>query len=448
MNLWDRLKWRSATALKAVSEWTTMHFQSWSNWPTWLPGTKYDYAGSVGDGTGSSTVMAPLLWIARNFPEAPTALWQVSEDGQKTQVYDHEMLRLLRKPNNFYTGRIMWMATITSWNVDGNAYWLKLRNGTGRVVELWWIPHWLISPKGNATEFISHYEYRPSGETFDLRREDVVHFRFGLDSDNPLLGYAPLRSVLREVYTDDEAANFTASLLRNMGVPGLIVSPDSERFLPNQEQADATKAYLRSAVTGDRRGEPIVMSAPTKIEQFGFSPEQLNLRDLRRIPEERVSAVLGVPAIVAGLGAGLERSTFTNMGEAREMAYESNIIPSQGILSEDIVLQLLPDFEGDPFMWRFGFDLSEVRVLQEDLYRQAQRLDLGYRGGWVRRAEARREMGLPVEDSDEVYMQPLNAVAVPADGSQPALPPANGNGSGEDVERALERALNRRELTA
>jgi hypothetical protein len=33
-----------------------------------------------------------------------------------------------------------------------------------------------------------------------------VHFRFGLDPDDPRKGYSPLKSVLREVFTDDEAA--------------------------------------------------------------------------------------------------------------------------------------------------------------------------------------------------------------------------------------------------
>ena len=53
------------------------------------------------------------------------------------------------------------------------------------------------------------------------------------------------------------------------------------------------------------RGKPHVSTAPIRIEQFGFSPEQMSLKDLRRLPEERISALLGIPAIVAGLGAGL-----------------------------------------------------------------------------------------------------------------------------------------------
>jgi HK97 family phage portal protein len=415
-------------------------------------GSRHDYSGEVGDGTGSSTVMAPVLWTATTFPEAPPCLWQKLDTGQEEPVRDHEMLRLLERPNPFYTGPILWMATIADYKVNGNGYWIKEWNRAGtRPVRLWFTPSWMIEPRGSETDtsvFVEHYEYTVDGELFKLDPRDVVHFRFGLDPVNPRKGFSPLKTVLREVYTDDEAARFTASLLRNMGVPGLIISPDTDSPITESEATEA-KRYFNEQFSGDKRGEPIVMTGRTKLEQFGFSPEQLLLRELRRIPEERVTAVLGVPAIVAGLGAGLDRSTFTNMAEAREAAYESGIIPTQRIIAEDIRFQLLPDFEADVHPWRFGFDLSKVRVLQEDLYRQAQRNDLAYRGGWATRGEARRPMGLPVNAGDDVYQVPLNIALVPANGegaAQTYTAPTNGNGNGsgavaiaEEVIRAMER---------
>jgi phage portal protein BeeE len=191
-------------------------------------------------------------------------------------------------------------------------------------------------------------------QPFDLDPSDVVHFRFGLDPDNPRKGFSPLKSVLKEVYTDDEAARFTASLLRNMGIPGLIVSPDTDTAI-TKDEADATKQYMKDKFGGDRRGEPMVMTGRTKVEQFGFSPDQMLLRDLRKVPEERVTAVLGIPASVAGLGAGLDRNTFTNYGEARSAAYEQGIIPMQKIMGEDVRFQLLTDFETDVHPLKFRF---------------------------------------------------------------------------------------------
>lgn len=420
---WARDVGRNVAALPAtaVRGLTRMAFRKNPVRMFGLPRTRFDYLREVGDGTGSSTVMAPLMWIARTFPEAPLAVWKADDQGVEERVLDHPLLRLMRRPNPFYGGAVLWMATLVDWNVDGNAYWIKIRNRAGRVVEVWWAPHWTVEPKGDEQTFITHYEYRPGGANTTAMRlpvEDVVHFRFGLDGDDPRKGRAPLKSVLREVFTDDEAANFTASLLRNMGVPGLLVSPDTERP-PSPDDVTEVKAYIRERFSGDGRGEALVMSAPTKIQQFGFSPEQLLLKELRRIPEERVTAVLGVPAIVAGLGAGLDRSTFSNFSEAREAAYEQTIIPTQGTLAEDIWFQLLPDFQPQDDIWmtRVGFDLSRVRVLQPDQDRLVQRLDVAVRGGWATRADGRRGMGWPVDEQrDDVFLIPLNVAEVRADG--------------------------------
>lgn len=401
-----------------------------------VPRSNVDYLGDVGDGTGSSTVTAPLYWVARTFPEAPPMLWRQLESGQEEPVRSHALLRLLQRPNGYFTGPNLWMATTIDYMVDGNAYWLKLRNGAGAVYELWWTPSWLIEPKGDERKFITHYEYKPGLERVKIDPSDVVHLKFAADGDDPRLGRSPLKSVLREVATDDEAASFTAAILRNMGVPGVVISPRVGFGTIPEDQAQTAKVELKAKFTGDQRGDPIVLTGATDIEQFGFSPEQLILRELRRIPEERVTAVLGVPAIVAGLGAGLDRSTFTNMAEAREAAYESGIIPMQKNLSEEIRFQLLGDFEADPFEWRFGFDLSKVRVLQEDLSRQAQRWEGLLREGVATRAEARRAMGLDVdEERDNVFVMPLNVQTIPANDVV-----INGNGSNGNGTSAREIA--------
>lgn len=438
-----------------------MVFRRWPNRLFFLPSSKLDWS-KVGDGTGSSTVMAPLLWIVNTFPEAPPALYQQLDNGQEKQVFRHPLLRLLDEPNPFYAGTMLWMATLIDWNVDGNAYWIKLRDGTGAVKQLWWAPHWTIAPRGDENNYITHYVYAPNGvpgqlssaygQSFDppdstrLDVEDVIHFRFGLDANDSRLGYSPLKSVLREVYTDDEAANMTASLLRNMGVPGLVVSPKSGSITP--EQAQTAKDALIDMFTGDRRGEPWVNIGPTDVQQFGFSPQDLTLRDLRRVPEERVSAVLRVPAIVAGLGAGLDRSTFTNYSEAREAAYEQNIIPSQRTLGEAVRFQLLRDFEPDPHEWRFGFDLKKVRVLLPAEDQRRRSFIAEFNGGVATRATTMRNLGYePDPDgADDVFLQPLHSVLVPAgevfvnpaeassrapasDSTPPDSAAANGNGT-------------------
>ena len=410
-----------------IKSLTRMVFGRTSNtrWLFLSPGQR-KYWRKVGSGDASSVVMAPLLWIGKNFPEAPPALWINSDDsgeeervtGEGLQGGDHPMLELLERPTPYYSGATLWMATLGDWNLSGNAYWLIVRDKGGRPIELWWTPSGLIKPIGDGDTFIEHYDYSPEGTPIRIETDDVVHFRYGMDSEDPRKGKSPLSSLLQEVFTDQEASDFTAALLGNMGVPGLVISPSKQSGGaegPSIDDVKATKDYMKEGFSGDRRGEPLVMSGPTDVAQFGFNPQQLTLREIRRIPEERVTACLGVPAIVAGLGAGLDRSTFANFAEAREAAYQDNIIPSQRIIAEEVRFQLLPNFEPDTFRaYRFGFDLSGVRVLQEDRNDLAARLNVGVTGGWVRVSEARRAMDLEVDDTDEVYLRGVSVIEIPA----------------------------------
>jgi HK97 family phage portal protein len=402
------------TALKGFS----MRWAGGSGWwPMFLPRTKFDYAGEIGDGSRSNLVVACINWIARTFPEAPVVLVQENADGSREVIPRHAMPQKIERPNPFYSGVLLWMATIADHQLTGNAYWLKARAGLGRgIAELWWAPSWAMEPKwpDDGKTFISHYEYRPDPgrDAIKIDPGDVVHFRYGLDPQNTRKGFSPLRSLMREIFTDEEAANFTAALMRNLGVPGVVLSPESTDARPNEEQAKEMKEAFMAKFGGDRRGEPMVLEVPTKVQVLSFSPEQMLLRELRRVPEERVCAVIGVPAIVVGLGAGLERSTFTNMGEAKASAWDSVLIPAQRLMAADLEIQLLPDFDTKPNR-DVDFDLTRVRALQPAMTELYTRMSGAVNAGWVTQGQALRAVGLPAGPEHDVYLRQMTVIEVP-----------------------------------
>ena len=382
-----------------------------------IPRTNFDYAKEVGTGLGSNVIMAPVQWIMRTFPEAPVMIKKIDNKGssKKERLQDHALLGLINKPNPFYTGEILWMATLLSWSIQGNAYWLKMRNEQKKVVELWYAPHWMMTPMGHPTDrtiFIDHYKYNPGGGMpIKLLPEDVVHFRFGLDPENVRQGLSQLNCVIREVFTDDEAANFSASLLRNAGVPSIVISPENEGMNIRDEDVKEIKEKFRHSFTGDKRGDALVMSGPTKVDQFGFNPQEMELGGIRDISEERVCAALGIPPAVVGFGAGLQTAKVgATMIQLIRLAWTGNIVPSQRILKGVLQNQLLIDFEPNPERFEVGFDNSEVQALQEDRDKLAKRLDIGVKGGWIRVSEAREQTGLEVEENDKVYLRPLNVI--------------------------------------
>lgn len=380
-----------------------------------LPQTQIDYAKEVGDGTGSSVLMACLNFLMRTFPEAPPIVEKFRADEWKPRP-DHDLVKLLRQPNPFYSGRTLWMATVLDF-AFGNAYWLKIRNEDKKVVQLWWVPRATMTPKwdNDGKTYISHYEYRPGYSSADGRSllqigggapirigvKDVVHFRFGLDPNNPRLGLSQLGSLMREIAVDDLAASFTASISKNLGVIGVVISPSGDGQI-NEEDVKATKEYVRESFRGDKRGEPLVLGAPTEVKLLQYQLQGFDVSPIRDISEERVCAALGLPAAVVGFGTGLHQTKVgATMKEMRQLAWTGGIIPMQEILAEDLDLQLLPEFEDRPELARVRFDTSRVRALWEDNNEKHTRVREDFKAKLIDRAEARRETGRTPRPEDE-----------------------------------------------
>ena len=403
--------------------------------PLFLPRTQIDYEREVGDGTKSDIVMAGVHWLMGAFPEAPVILNRLTSDGSPEPVLIHDFLALLKRPNPYYSGEQLWMGVEMSYTVDGNAYALIVRNNAGRPAQLWWVPHWMMEPAWDAagSEFLTHYEYSPPGQrTIRLEPEEVLHFRFGFDPNNPRKGLSPLRTVMRELFTDAEAANYTASLLRNGAVPSVIVMPkENANIIQSDDDLKATKADLSASFKGDRRGEPMAIGAPVDIEQFGYSPEQMDLASLRRIPETRAAAVLRLPPIVMGLLSGLEFATYANFREAERVAYRANLIPTYRNMAGTLHTQLLSRFEQNIDLFEVQFDTAQVEALQENADERAARWRGLYVDGLAELGEARAEVGLTVDPAVHAIRRvPLAVLEVPAGVSVSSfLPPPSGTRS-------------------
>jgi HK97 family phage portal protein len=370
------------------------------------PGWQFSYEHGSSNGAMNSAVAACLQAIATAIAEPELRVYR-ADGSERVEAPPGDLGYLLQHPNPHMSLDTLLGYLATCLHVDGNAYWRKLRAGdpeTGPVVELWPISpsRMTVETVRGSGDFISHYRYAPGGASAELLRPgDVVHFRYGLDDRDHRIGHAPLKRLLREISSDDQATRYADRLLANLAINGLTLSFDKEAAAIDQATADQLKARIQAAYGGDNVGGAAVLSPGARLDALGFSPEQMNMEILHRVPEERISAVLGVPAIVAGLGAGLQRATYSNVREAREMFTEQKLIPLWRAISAEITLQLVPDFDASG-RTIVELDTSEVRALGDDQNAAATRLKTLVEAGILTLDEARAEIGYeprPVHDA-------------------------------------------------
>lgn len=383
----------------------------------------FNYASAVGDGLNSSVVAPAICWVMRTFPEAPAVVQKLEKEQWRNQR-KHTLTKLIARPNPFYDGRILWMATCLDF-LFGEAFWLKIRNPIGEVVQFWWVPRGLITPRAPAdgSVFISHYDYNVgTGQPERILPRDIVHFRFGMDPRNPRRGFSQLAAVMRDVYTDEQACAFTASILRNLGVIGVIISPKvvdaaGGAVGASPEDVKEVRDYIDANMTGEQRGRTLALGSPTEAQLLQYNLQGLDVGPLRDIPEERVCAAIGIPAAVIGFGTGLQQTKVgATMSENVKLAWKGCLMPTQKILGGELGRSVLPEFENDPEDYRVGFDWSEVPALWEDDSERGKRVTGLFTGGVIKRGEARRDINLPADANDEVYVLPAGAQLLDKDG--------------------------------
>lgn len=339
----------------------------------------------------------------------------------------YELLAFDGRPNRRYSAPTMWKAFAYSWIIDGNAYLVKFRK-FGRVVELWYEPHftikarWVNDKQGDyipaersqsdptiprddrPNQDINYYELTRDSQRFRVEPADVIHFRDGIDPFNTRYGLSRMKFILREILGDSAAASYGASLLSGNGVIPYVLGIDDKEGILTQADLDYIKAKLLEQTTGPNAGQGLVLSSRVTFNRTGLTPAELDNRKTRYTAQEVFSQVTGIPAIVLNFGAGMERTTYNNMSEADRRAVDQYLQPLWWHIAQELTHQLLRDIDQDQTHF-IEFDLSEVGALQEDETARLTRVAMLYEKNIIKRSEARTEAGYEADPSgaDDVY---------------------------------------------
>jgi hypothetical protein len=343
---------------------------------------------------------------------------------------------------------VMWAALLADLKLTGpgrgNAYLHVVRNDAkfgGVPVGLYWMPTALVEPRwddNNPTVFITHYEYTVNGKKQRLEVDEVIHFREVLnDPNNTRKGWSRLNAALREIATDNEAANSVYTIARNKGYGILHITPNAQAAKDGgldpkviQEAAPMIEAKIEAKTTGDNRGRSVYHTIPVDFFEPGAKLADLASESLRRIPETRVCAILGIPPGVVKLLSGLERNTMSNATTEERQAWNTGIKPVHGIFEDEIDFKLLPMFEPNPENFAFKFDTSGVEALKPDLKMAADTWVPVFKANVMKRSQIQERLGLVVDDQNDGYFSEVGGLP----DNQPGQPAALGAATGRDAD--------------
>jgi HK97 family phage portal protein len=255
------------------------------------------------------------------------------------------------------------MSLITS----GNAFLFIERGGVGGLpIGLYWLDQRYMYPvyPSDGSRYLDGWNYRIDGKMQFIPKENILHFRWGIDPLNDRLGLSKLKAVLRQICLLNESAGYAVSILKNSGVPGLIVMPTDSDDELTDEDGLAIKSTINKMTTGDKRGSTIAVNRRIKLETIGFTPEQMALDKLPQNAVPLVCGAIGTPPEVLGLPSATK--TYDNYATAKRSAWESGVLPILKLIRETVSRKLMPEFGLDSRRYRLEHDTKAVADLQEN----------------------------------------------------------------------------------
>jgi HK97 family phage portal protein len=380
------------------------------------------YQSSASNGYGrNELVYACIRERAENLPQSTLRVYP-ADGGEPLE--EHRLRRLLAEPNPTTTEFEFFELSATYLDLAGNCYWLIQRGRDGLPTELWPIRPDLIRifPTSNPRVWSYGYVLDPSA-TVRSQQQDIVPIPRGdviqVKYPNPLdayFGQPPMRAATRATSVDNAATDFVDTLLRNYAVPGVVITTAEAT---DEEVTNKLKRKWKSAFGGSRRGEPAFLQAGMDVKPLSMNLRDLELPDSRAETESRICAAFNVPPILVGAKVGLDRSTFTNYGEARRQLWEEAVFSLQRRFGDAIKRHLLPEFAGvGRARVTSRWDNSAVIALQESESAKWERATNALARGAITINDFRTTVGLDRIPNGDVNLMPAGVTTMPA-GEEP-----------------------------
>ena len=400
-------------------------FSIWNQfWATGGKQSSINYEQELGSLQTSALFMAAFSWVSRGLNGARLTVVDVDANGLETEIRDHPLTALVTQPNAYYNDNELFSGFALSWLSRASAYWLIVEDNAGDVSELWYEPADSIRAvwPEDGSSFISGYQVNRNGEWRDVDSASVLAFRGSIDpiTREP---YNATSCLLREYYTDKQAAEFSALLMKQGLVPPLIVALGDKDRQVTPEDMKEFKDGLSQLMSTPKAGQPAVINAPAEVSMLNYDYSKIGMRDIRAIPEERFCAAMGISAYSLHFGISRTASTFSNVEQYLKHDYRAYIVPLHRYIAKRLTYELLPRIDATPNL-RVCFNYDDVPLMQPDLNEIWGRIVNAYRARVIDQAQALEALSYKPDPSQQGVYYPVPAASTTEDEIEPPEPQA------------------------
>lgn len=237
-----------------------------------------------------SAVFACVKILTESVATLPLQMFQLNSDGTRTQVKDHDVIRLLYNKPNRYQTRVEFFEQLMLNLIAGNAYVKKDYLGK-KLISLQVINSGSVDPSIRENDGTPLFKCRLGSKTVEYTDKEIWHIKlFGTG----FVGMSPIAYGAQSIGIGLAGMDKTSRLMSNGAKPTGALKTD--KFL-KKEQRDALREELDLLINGDD-GDMAVLEGSMQFEQISLTPEDLELIEIRKLSVEESCRYFGVNPIL------------------------------------------------------------------------------------------------------------------------------------------------------
>lgn len=347
-------------------------------------------------------VYAVISYICNAVSKVKYRLYEGTIDDKGNQITKHEILDLLKAPNNSQSWFELIKQFFGYYYVTGNAYIDAFEPIGFKPKKLFILPTQYMSiypqssSRGNPdfnkdfrTNEIIRYKMEYGTYSLNIEAKNILHKKIlNLDfaDGQYLFGKSPLLSANKPIQSLQSNYEAEIATIQNRGAMGILTSKQSDFPMVDSQKKDIQEEYKKYGLSDDKYSI-MITSAPVEYKKIGMDIKELQLNENKLASYRATCKVLNFPSQILGDPA---TSTYNNMKEAKFSLWEDTLMPQVDDFYADLT-NFLARFWIDKFV--LIPDYSNISAIQKDLKQLNDILKIQFDRGVVSQNDWLKELG-------------------------------------------------------
>jgi len=334
---------------------------------------------------------------------------KTNADGTELTTKNHELLRLLRNPNDHLSKYQLIEMTVTHLRLTGEAYWyFELGAVTRKPKTIFMLrPDKMTPIVDDSDDIVGWIFTAENGKKVPLEADEVLQFKYP-DPKDPKRGIGTVQAAMIYIQTETYASKWTRNFLFNNARPNGVLALDAK--VDAAEFQKIKRQWQEEYGSIENAGKTaIIRGAQATFTQVGMGLGDIALKELKNLTRDDIMTMFRVSKPILGI---FEDVNLASAKTAHYVFMKEIIDPEMYRIVDTLNNELIERY-GD------GYQIGYESPVPED---QAEKIEY-YKAGidvWLTTNDIRSAEGLDEMDGGGVIYKPINLVPIGEEPEQQA----------------------------